>query len=300
MLKYMSENFVKKYNQWFENEMDTKELCRINNMPFTPTTPPVPFYAEMDMKIIYEEEFRNRKTIIKNKIKENTLTEIYPHLTKCHNTYKEAEIIREKQKKEKRGFLFITISPEDKNWGQKFIDEVRSIFSWSWVNEMYYVLEQRGDTEGDMGRGAHTHILIPDWDNEPSKAEEQITKKFRKYVGETLYGKKLREVLNIQTKKFEWLGDKMEYIKGEKTDEGKPQKQTIDKLWRKKNNYEPIYHFDNSTDKKELSINGGRRKNCGVKKGTKRGPYKKKKNNAHLTPIENEIKVVNEKVKISF
>ena len=300
MLKYMSENFVKKYNQWFENEMDRKELCRIHEEPFTPTTPPVPFYAEMDMKIIYEEEFRNRKTIIKNKIKENTLTEIYPHLTKCHSTYREAEIIREKNRKEKRGFLFITISPTEASFGEEFIREIRSIFSWSWVNEMYYVLEQRGDTEGDMGRGAHTHILIPDWDNEASKAEEQITKKFRKYVGETLYGKKLREVLNIQTKKFEWLGDKMEYIKGEKTDEGKPQKQTIDKLWRKKNNYEAIYHFDNSTDKKELSINGGKRKNCGVKKGTKRGKYKKKQNNAHLTPIENKIKVVNEKVKISF
>ncbi len=296
----MAELFVKKYNEWFENEMDRKELCRIENITFIPSIPPTPFYAEMDMKIIYEEEFRNRKTIIKNKIKENTLTEIYPHLTKCHSTYTEAEKIREKNKKQRKGFLFITISPMDENYGEKFINEIKSIFSWSWVNEMYFVLEQRGDTEEDMGRGAHTHILITDWDNEPSKAEKQILEKFKKYVSPNLYGKKLKEVINFQTKKFEWLGDKMEYILGKKTDEGKPEKQTIDKLWRKKNNYENYYHFDNSTDKKELSINGGKRKNCGVKKGTKRGPYKKKQNNAHLTPIENEIKVVNEKVKISF
>ena len=57
-------------------------------------------------------------------------------------------------------------------------------------------------------------------------------------------------------------------ILGTKTDEGKPEKQAMDKLWRNKNNYENYYHYDNSTDKKELSIKGGRRKGSGVKLGT--------------------------------
>lgn len=297
----MSEEYSKKFMAWSQSEADRMEWCRRENEVFLPSEPPMLCHTEMEMKIIYEEDYRNLKTIIKDKIKNNTLIMKYPHCRKTNDIYKEAEQIRAKNKKEKKGFLFITICPEEGKFGDKFIEEVKSIFSWSWVNEMIIVFEQRGNTTETMGKGAHTHILIKDWDNEISKATLQIQKKFKPYVGATLYGKKLEEVINVQQKKMEWLDDKMEYILGDKTDLGKPEKQAIDKLWRQKLNLQTHYCFDNSTDKKELSIKGGKRKNCGVKKGTKRGHYKKKQNNIHLDiTSENEIQIEHKNVKFSF
>ena len=297
----MSDIYSKKYIEWMESEWERKEYNSMNDIPFVPSEPPTICFTEIDMKIIYEEEYRNRKTIIKNEIKNDTIAKRYPHMKKTTQNYMEAEKIRQKNLKEKRGFLFITISPEDGKFTQEFIEDVKSIFSWSWINEMWFVFEQRGDCESNMGRGAHAHILISDWDNEKSKAEKQITEKFRKYVGAKLYGKKLKEVLNVLDKKMEWMPDKMEYILGTKTDEGKPEKQAMDKLWRKKNSYENYYHYDNSTDKKELSIKGGRRKGSGVKLGTKRGPYKKKSGTKMSEEIKlDKMKIENKSVKISF
>lgn len=69
----------------------------------------------------------------------------------------------------------------------------------------------------------------------------------------------------------------------------------------KKNSYENYYHYDNSTDKKELSIKGGRRKGSGVKLGTKRGPYKKKSGTKMSEEIKlDKMKIENKSVKISF
>ena len=67
-------------------------------------------------------------------------------MKKTTQNYMEAEKIRQKNLKEKRGFLFITISPEDGKFTQEFIEDVKSIFSWSWINEMWFVFEQRGDS----------------------------------------------------------------------------------------------------------------------------------------------------------
>jgi hypothetical protein len=271
----MSDKFAEEYENWKIAELDRKEEFRQNNWVFVPSHPPTPMYDKMDMKIIYEEEYKYRKTVIRELIKEDKIKDLYPQFQKTSEHFKIFEKIRQKNLKEKRGFLFITISPQ--KWSEEFKKEIFSIFSFCWVSEMYCVFEQRGDAPTNRGNGAHAHILIPDWDNEINKVRKQIQQKFKKFVGKNLYGQKLDEVINVLSKKTEWLEDKMEYILGEKTDEGKPQKQTQDIEWRKNEKLEKFYHFDNSTDKKELSIKGGKRSNSGVKKGQKRGNYKKEK-----------------------
>lgn len=203
---------------------------------------------------------------------------------------------KQKRKEYKRPFFFITINPKPDTDFNEFKSAVEDISTWCWVDKCYWVFEQRGTNETDIGNGFHAHILIEKHNIEKGKCKTQIKNKFKKFVGVLN-----DNTINVQDKKREWLQDKLDYILGEKYDEGKPEKQEIDKIWRKKNNIESYYKFDTLTDKRRVSNSlGGRREGSGVKNGTKRGKYNCKKNNLLTEDCENSIKIVHKKKILEF
>lgn len=178
-----------------------------------------------------------------------------------------------KRKEDKKPFVFITINPKPDADFNDFKINIEDIATWSWVDKCYWVFEQRGSTESEMGRGFHSHIIIEKYNIAVNKIKSQVKNKFKKFVGVCN-----DHTINVQKKQRDWLEDKLEYIMGKKYDEGKPEKQEIDIIWREKNSLKPYYTFDTLTDKKRVSNNkGGRREGSGVKKGTKRGKYNEKK-----------------------
>jgi len=203
-------------------------------------------------------------------------------LQKLYNENKE-------MKKQLGDFYFITINPKEDVKFEEFKEAVLSVWNWCWIEKMYVAFEQRGSTAETRGYLPHAHILIEQCNNEWGKIQSQFKAKFR----DKFCGMPYENTINVKSKAREWLNDKLEYITGKKTDATKPEKQEQDKFWREDLEIKPIYKFELSTDKKS-SNNGGARNNSGVKKGQKRGKYRKK------FTEENEIKVVNEKVKISF
>lgn len=93
-----------------------------------------------------------------------------------------------------------------------------------------YVLEQRGSTEFEAGKGFHAHILVrrnleykPSW--------------LKKNIGNTcknLCNINNPNLLNIQVIGEDFARDKKVYILGQnKNGEGKDLKQQIDIFWRK-------------------------------------------------------------------
>ena len=208
----------------------------------------------------------------------------HPTLQKLYNENK-------KLKKELSDFYFITINPKSDVELQEFKSMILGVWNWCWIEKMYVVLEQRGATDEERGYLPHAHILIEQCNNEWGKIQSQFKDKFKKICGPPY-----ENTINVKSKQREWLDDKLEYILGKKTDGNKPEKQHQDKIWREENNIKEYYKFELSTDKKS-SNTGGARNNTGVKKGTKRGKYKKK---FTQESEPNDIKVVNEKVKISF
>ena len=157
--------------------------------------------------------------------------------------------IREQQKP----FLFITINPKTDSDLNKFISKVHSVKNLSWIDKMYYVFEQRSSTKEDAGQGFHSHLLIEDYKNELGKIKSQFVRMFSDFCG-----KPYMNTINVQQKKKEWLEDKLDYIKGKKLDEEKPEKVIIDNYWRQQKSIEKLYTFDSLTDKKESNRGGAR------------------------------------------
>lgn len=193
-------------------------------------------------------------------------------------------------KKNMKDFYFITINPVKDTDFEEFKSAVLGVWNWCWIEKMHVAFEQRGSTPSERGIMPHAHILIEKCDNEWNKINSQFRDKFKKFCGQP-YDK----TINVLSKKREWLNDKLEYIYGtNKTDGGKPEKQAQDQIWRTEKKIKNIYKFELSTDKKS-SNTGGARKNCGVKKGDKRGNYKKK---TLVNPLTNSQEIIKKGKKI--
>ena len=271
--------YTKKYldfNQTDENVKFT-DICKMSKFPYE-------IYAlEEQMKSL-------TKWITKDKLENQEYSNT--NFQVVQDLYNE----KQKRKENKKPFYFITINPKPDIDFNEFKSNIEDISTFTWVEKCYWVFEQRGNNNDTIGNGFHAHILIEKHNCEFGKMKSQITNKFKKFVGIVS-----DNTINIQKKKREWLNDKLEYIMGKKYDEGKPEKQEIDLIWRKNNNLENYYTFDTLTDKKRVSNNkGGRRIGSGVKLGDKRGKYNCKKNNKHIENEIQEIEFVKRKTSLTF
>lgn len=163
----------------------------------------------------------------------------------------EQEALRDKLKVKtardhNNGYLFITVNPKLlrttgnllKENVKNFEKAILKFINRNFIEEAWAVIEQRGTTEEDAGQGYHAHIeLRRNLNYRPSDIIKGAKNSFKKYcdVNST-------NLLNCQIHGEDFHKDKMEYIDGVKTGEGKDLKQIIDKTFRKINNLQIVYN----------------------------------------------------------
>ncbi len=147
-------------------------------------------------------------------------------------------------KEHNNGYIFITINPKWKkdtptsvevsNFEKKIIKFINRNF----CVEASAVLEQRGTTEKEAGRGTHAHIeLKRNLNYRPSDIIKGVKNTFK-----NICNVNKPELLTCQIHGEDYHKDKMEYIQGIKTGEGKQEKQEIDRSFREKYNLQTIYN----------------------------------------------------------
>ena len=114
---------------------------------------------------------------------------------------------------------------------------VKKCLSKYWITDYAYCYEQRSDNADDI-HGLHAHILLTR-NLKPSHCKREIQSTFKSIVGIP------DKHINIQFKKKEWIPDKINYMLGNKTGEGKEPKTEVDKLMRKTLGIEDIYYSEN-------------------------------------------------------
>jgi hypothetical protein len=148
------------------------------------------------------------------------------------------EIIREQSAvKHNNLYLWLTVSPKKDVGFDLFKCKVEKAVTRRMFKSYLYVFEQRGKDESTMGQGFHAHILLKrNLDYKPCKIITNIKNTFKEI---TLVNN--GEIFNWHWCPSDFKADKVEYITGLKTDEGKDEKQIMDSIWREQNNLATFY-----------------------------------------------------------
>lgn len=133
-------------------------------------------------------------------------------------------------------WFFITVNPKEGTELTRFIDKLNKFSIRKFIRYYYYNIEQRGESEDQLGKGIHSHILINTL-LKKSKVTQYLQESFVNFVGNVRNIHQLNIILIPQS----WVEDKKEYIKGNKWDEGKESKLDMDKIFRQKNNLNIYY-----------------------------------------------------------
>lgn len=176
-------------------------------------------------------EFYLQKERLKIKLNQNTM--IDP--TEIQELDQLKEQLKEQQKaKDPKYAIFITVNPKvnDLSGYQDLDKKVRKCLSKYWITDYAYCYEQRSDN-ADSIHGLHAHILITRGAHKPSHCEREIINTFISLCGNAKH-------VNIQYKRKEWIKDKLEYMKGNKTGDGKDIKVSVDKIMREQLKVEPL------------------------------------------------------------
>lgn len=136
------------------------------------------------------------------------------------------------------GYLFITINPNDKTQIEYFLKKVIKFIHRNFSDEASAVIEQRGVNETELGKGFHAHIALKrNLNYRPSDIIKGAKNTFKDCCDT-----KNPALLNTQIIGKDFHKDKLEYINGIKTGEGKSDKQIMDRLYRKNNNIDIVYN----------------------------------------------------------
>ncbi len=221
------------YNQLFNpaaKDLTDQQISRIVELGIR--------YDDFKLKAIdkAEEEFYVKKERLKIKLRLNS------NIPECE--YEEMDKLLATQKEKKKEddpnyALFITVSPKDNLLTdfKSLDDKVQKCLSKYWITDYAYCYEQRSDDPENI-HGLHTHILLTR-NLKPSHSKREVQSTFKTIVGIP------DKHINIQFKKKEWIKDKIDYMLGNKTGEGKDKKTEIDKIMRQTLGIETIYYSKN-------------------------------------------------------
>ncbi len=185
------------------------------------------------------QEFYIQKERIKIKLKENELifSKDYEEMEELSTKLKDL-----KKEQDPKYALFITINPavNDTSVYQELDQKVKKCISKYWVSDYCYCYEQRSDDCKSI-HGFHCHILLTRGAHKPSHCEREVRSTFGSMVGIP------SKHINIQYKRKEWIPDKISYMLGNKTGDGKDKKSEVDKIMRKDLGIKEIYRsgYDN-------------------------------------------------------
>lgn len=137
-------------------------------------------------------------------------------------------------------WYFLTVNPKPDITLKEFMKTIQKALVKKWITYYIFVIEQRGETENELGKGFHTHIIF-------NKGIKHC--KIVKEMSNTF--KNMCDVSNFHLFNIKNIGDeekarKIEYITGTKADDAKHLKQQMDIIFRKKENLKSYYIIEDA------------------------------------------------------
>lgn len=184
----------------------------------------------------YEQMLKNKYLLLHNQKFE--LGKLGPDLRELRNEISSNKKLIKKANADAAGslYMWITINPNPKVKLSDFIRKVFKYFQRNMFSGSMFCFEQRGGNPQDIGTGFHVHGLIQrNLNYPPSQVHRNSKNTFKKMCSCT------PQTLNIKFCPTAYAPDKMEYMLGSKTGEGKDVKQVQDKIWRDDISLYPFY-----------------------------------------------------------
>lgn len=177
------------------------------------------------------------KSVFNKSYKAEKLGETWKRI-KDHEEKLNCTIREQAAQKHNNLYLWLTVNPKSDIKFDDFKCRVEKAVNRAMFSDYLYVFEQRGtEDQCNLGDGFHAHMLLKrNLDYKPCKVITNIKNTF----------KDMTMVDNSEIFAWWWCSDqykkdKVEYITGLKTAEGKDEKQIGDKLWRKYNDLETFF-----------------------------------------------------------
>lgn len=125
--------------------------------------------------------------------------------------------------------VWVTVNPKPDISLESFKARVDNYLKRKFVLNPLYRYEQRGETEEELGRGFHVHILFDKSDQiSPAQIIKYTQNSFKYITGNSKH-------IDIKIYPYEYRKEKEDYLNGIKWDKEKEEKLKIDKLFREKN-----------------------------------------------------------------
>jgi len=142
----------------------------------------------------------------------------------------------EKYKQElTKEWYFLTINPAPDKKLPDFIKAINKALSKKWITYYIYVIEQRGESEAELGKGFHTHIIF-NKGIKNCKVIKEMANSFRHMCDTSNF-----HLFNLKNIGDEEKRRKIEYITGMKADEEKHLKQQMDIIFRQREKLKSYY-----------------------------------------------------------
>lgn len=140
-------------------------------------------------------------------------------------------------------YMFITVNPMEDISLNTLINSINKYLSKITILEYIYVIEQRGTTDAELGKGIHAHMLVRHTSRKASDFKREAISTFKNVCdcqpkGNPTWFRKLN-ILPCDTS--EDVERRREYMLGVKQDELKQTKQLLDKKFREKFKLKPFY-----------------------------------------------------------
>lgn len=171
----------------------------------------------------------------------NTMLELLT-LSFKYDKYKTDDTLTETRKL--TSYMFLTICPPDDTPIGIFLTLIQKYLKRTNILRYIYVIEQRAETQDQLGKGLHCHILIYHKYDRYASLKRDFHNSFKSIID------------TDHPNAYKWLNIKhnntdqdalkrIEYMIGEKKDEVKHKKQEMDKIYRHRFNLEPFYEKNN-------------------------------------------------------
>jgi len=149
------------------------------------------------------------------------------------------QYVAEQQKlQNKCPYLFLTINPNPHILLGEFVSVITKMMSKTWIQNYLYVYEQRGEDEGECGKGFHFHAIIKKPTNKvPSHITRELASSANKVCDTSCI-----HFFNLKNISEEEKERKIIYLTGRKADEHKHKKQEMDIPFRQRNNLLSFYN----------------------------------------------------------
>jgi len=141
--------------------------------------------------------------------------------------------------KNKSKYIFLTVNPNSHITFNEFCRVIDKMMSKTWITNYLYVYEQRGEDVETLGKGFHFHAIIEKPSNKSYQhMVRELSSSCNKVCDTSNY-----HFFNLKNITDEEKDRKIQYITGVKADEAKHLKQSMDIIFRQKNNLLSYYNI---------------------------------------------------------